>query len=191
MFLNEQGPLTVRTPGASSSCYMSFGMILADYSTMEPKDYWPMLCSSLETAIFSSVITYSTCHKLSPVLTCECPTHVGFTAGFPLWQSVDVYNPSTEAFRGSHSVGYIPADVPVMRNMLPRIQVLLGLAKSNILVPPSQCMRWAYTTHTSRKYSHNQSHQASCALRTLSLVHRGGGSGTTGENLWRVSIIAS
>ena len=85
---------------------MSFGVILADYITMEPKDYWPMLCSSLETTIFSSVITYSTCHKLSPVLTCECATHVGFTAGFPLWQSVDVHNLSTEAFRGSHSVGY-------------------------------------------------------------------------------------
>ena len=85
-----------------------------------------MLCSSLETTIFSSVITYSTCHKLFPVLTCEWATHVGFTAGFPLWQSVDVYNPSTEAFWGSHSVGYVLADVPVMRNMLPRIQVLLG-----------------------------------------------------------------
>ena len=30
-------------------CYMSFGMILADDSTMEPKDFWPM-----ETAIFSN-----------------------------------------------------------------------------------------------------------------------------------------
>ena len=51
---------------------------------------------------------------------------------------------------------YVPADVPVMRNTLPRIQVLLGSAKSNILVPPSQCMHWACTTHTSRKHSHNQ-----------------------------------
>ena len=56
--------------------------------------------------INSGFTTYSTCHKLFPVLTCECPTHVGFTAGFPLWQSVDVCNPSTEAFWGSHSVGY-------------------------------------------------------------------------------------
>ena len=33
-----------------------------------------------------------------------------------------------------------------------------------------------FSKHTSRKYSHNHSHPASCALRTLSQVH--GGSGT-------------
>ena len=31
-------------------------------------------------------------------------------------------------------MGYVPADVPAMRNMLQRIGVLLGSAKSNIVV---------------------------------------------------------
>ena len=54
MFLKWTRLSHFEDPGASSSCYMSFGMILADYSAMESKDYWPMLCSTLETAIFSN-----------------------------------------------------------------------------------------------------------------------------------------
>ena len=44
VFLKRTRSSHCEDPRTSSSCYMPFGMILADCSTMEPKEYWPVLC---------------------------------------------------------------------------------------------------------------------------------------------------